>query len=405
MNDAVANIDLTDTEPFVTGEAHSVLRRLRADSPVHWNRTKDGGFWALSRYADVLAAYRDQETFSSAEGAIMGGSYRRRADTASGRMLVASDPPQHRRLRRAVQRVLSQRMVERVSMQVQQNVSEAVDTFWKNGGGDFAEDIAMELPTSAVMAMFAIGRDDARYLLKLTRAMIAYRDESYSNGIPEEALRLAAAQFEILEFFLELVAKRRIGPGDDAVSLLLFPSGEPGPDEDTLLFNLMNLAVGGNETTPHSASGGVLALAERPEQWDKLRNSPDLLATAVEEVLRWTSTNAYVQRVVTRRVRIREIDIAEGEVVTLWNCSANRDDEYFRDPDQFDISRKPNPHISFGSGIHHCIGAIAARRELTALLSALRGKPGRLVMSGEPIRLRSNFMLGIKRLPVEVVGR
>lgn len=398
------HIDLTDTEPFVRGEAHDLWRRLRQESPVHWNPTAEGGFWALTRYADVLAAYRDEETFSSAHGAILGGSYRSRVDSASGRMLVCADPPKHRRLRRRMQRVFSQRMVERVAEQVRRTVGDAVDRLWADGGGDFAADVSPELPAGALMAMFDIGHADARHLLELTRAMIAYRDENYRKDTADEALGLALAQAEIFEFFQELVAERRTNPGDDAVTLLLSAPGERELDEDTLLFNLMNLAVGGNETTPHSASGGVLALMERTDQWDLLVAEPDVVGTGVEEILRWTSTNAYVQRVVTRPIRIGAVELAVGDSVTLWNASANRDEAHFPDPDRFDLTRSPNPHLAFGSGIHHCIGAITARRELAALLHALRERPGRLVPAGPPRRLRSNFMLGIDSLPVEVAG-
>ena len=400
----VGAIDLTDTEPFVRGEAHLLWRQLREESPVHWNPAPDGGFWALTRYADVLAAYRDQKTFSSSHGAILGGSFRSEVDTASNRMLVAADEPRHRSLRRAMQRVFNPRMIDAVSAEVRRTVGAAVERLWADGGGDFALDIAPELPIGALTAMFAVGRDDARHLLGLTRAMIGYRDDDIGSGAVDEHMGLAVAQAEIFSFFLDLLAERRRTPGEDAVSLLMSPQGQRGLDEDTLLFNLMNLAVGGNETTPHSASGGVLALMEQPEQWLRLRDAEGSTASAVNEFLRWTSTNAYVKRVVTRPVRISGTDLAEGDTVTLWNASANRDGSHFADPERFDPLRSPNPHLAFGSGIHHCIGAVTAGRELSALVDALRGQPGRLVPAGSPVRLRSNFMLGINRLPVEVVA-
>ncbi|WP_097870594.1 cytochrome P450 [Streptomyces sp. rh34] len=399
----VNDLDLTDCEPFVRGEAHLLWRRLRQEAPVHWNPSPDGGFWALTKYEDVLAAYRDHETFSSAHGAILGGSYHSKVDTASNRMLVCADVPQHRSLRRRVQPVFSQRMVARVSREVRRTVGAALDRFWADGGGDFASEVAPELPAAALVALMGIGHRDAHHLIGLTRRMIGYRDEDFEGGIADEGLRLAAVQGEIFDFFLDLVAERRSAPGDDAVTLLLSPADGRELDEDSLLFNLMNLAVGGNETTPHSASGGVLALLETPGQWERLRADAGTVGTTVEEILRWTSTNAYVQRTVTRATTIRGTQLAAGDSVTLWNASANRDEEQFTDPDRFDVGRTPNRHLAFGSGPHHCIGAGTARTELTALVEELRSRPGRLEQAGEPVRLRSNFMLGIKSLPVRVV--
>ncbi|MEU5084660.1 MULTISPECIES: cytochrome P450 [Streptomyces] len=402
---AALSVDLTDTELFVTGDPHAAWTLLRREAPVCFNPTEDGGFWSLTKYADVMAAYRDHTTFSSAHGAILGGSYRSGVDTASGRMLVAADPPQHRLLRKRMQRVFATAMVDRVRAAVRIRIDGALCALVAAGGGDFATDVALELPRGALMAMFGIDQDEAMELLGLTRAMIGYRDPAHIGGIENTALRLAAAQADIFDFFTDLVARRADAPGEDAVSILM--SHEPGErqlSEETLLFNLMNLAVGGNETTPHSASGGVHALMENPDQWDRLVADPGVVPTAVDEVLRWTSTNAYVQRVVTKPVEVRGVALAEGDLVLLWNASANRDEEKFPQAHRFDIARKPNQHISFGSGLHHCIGAGTARPELTELLTALHATGKRLVPAGPPERLRSNFMLGIKHLPVEVTG-
>lgn len=399
------NIDLNDTEAFVTGDPYELWARLRAEAPVHWNPTPEGGFWALTKYTDVLAAFRDHETFSSEHGTVIGGSFRNSVDTASGRMLVTSDPPRHRQLRRRMQRVFSQKMVERVGARVRHQVDLSLDRLWAEGGGDFATDIARELPAGALMAQFGVGHSEALYLLQLTQAMIGYRDEDHSLSIAHEGLRLATAQADIFDFFLDLIARRRAQPGDDAISILLAPAdGERELDEDTLLFNLMNLAIGGNETTQHSASGGLLALMNDPAQWERLRAEPALVATGLEEFVRWTSPASYVQRQVTKPVVVRGVELAEGDSVTLWTASANRDEEQFSEPDRFDLGRTPNRHIGFASGPHHCIGAAMGRTALTALLEGLRQRPGQLVLAGETVRLRSNFMLEYKSVPVRVAA-
>jgi cytochrome P450 len=403
----VADIDLNDTDAFVRGEAHRLWGRLRKEDPVHWNPTPGGGgFWALTTYADVVAALRDFETFSSALGTVIGGSFRNEVDTATGLMLVTSDPPRHRALRRRMQRVFSRRMVDRVTAEVDRRVSAALGRLWSDGGGDFAIDVAQELPAGALMAQLRIGHEDALRLVHLTRTMIGYRDEDFRRGVESESLRLAGAQADVFDFFLDLIAQRRRQPGDDAVSILMRPApGEPELDEDTLLFNLMNLAIGGNETTQHSANGGLLALMDDADQWDRLRADPALVPTGVEEFVRWTSTASYVRRVVTQPVRVRDTELAEGDAVTLWIASANRDEDQFPEPDRFDLGRTPNRHIGFASGPHLCIGAAFGRNGLSSLLSGLRGRPGRLQPAGDPVWLRSNFMLEYKSLPVEVTGQ
>jgi cytochrome P450 len=399
----MADIDLSDTETFVTGDPYELWARLRKEAPVHWNPTPQGGFWALTRYADVVAALRDHKTFSSEHGTVIGGSYRNSVDTASGRMLVTSDPPRHRLLRGRMHRLFSRSMLDRVAAEVRGRVSTALERLWNDGGGDFANDVARELPAGALMAQLAIGHDEALRLLHLTQAMIGYRDEDHHAGTADESLRLAGAQADVFTFFLDLIAERRTDPGDDAIGILLTPApGERELDEDTLLFNLMNLAIGGNETTQHSASGGLLALMEGPGEWERLRAGPELVGTAAEEFVRWTSTASYVQRVVTRPVRIHGTELSEGEVVTLWIAAANRDEDQFPEPDRFDVGRTPNRHVGFATGPHHCIGAAMGRSALTTLLDGLRERPGRLSLAGEPVRLRSNFMLEYKSLPVEV---
>jgi len=296
-------------------------------------------------------------------------------------------------------------MIEKVSRTLRERVALSLDKLWADGGGDFAVDVARELPAAGLMAQLDIGHDEAIQLLRLTQAMIGYRDEDHTLGIADEGLRLATAQADIFDFFLELIARRRAEPGDDAVSILLAPEpGERELDEDTLLFNLMNLAIGGNETTQHSASGGLLALMEQPGEWERLRADPKLVGTGIEEFVRWTSTASYVQRHVTRPVVIRDVELAENDTVTLWTASANRDEDQFREPNRFDLGRTPNRHVGFASGPHHCIGAAMGRSALSALLLGLRERPGRLVPAGDTVRLRSNFMLEYKSVPVEVTA-
>ncbi len=399
-----AVIDLTKTELFVNGDPHAEWAWLRRNAPVYWNENhQGGGFWALTRYRDVTASYLDPVTFCSRKGTVMGGSYRSTMDSASGQMLVCSDAPQHRLLRQQVQRWFAPKMLVRVGQQVVEYLRPAIEGMLADGGGDFATDVASQLPAGFLSAVFTLGHAQAHHLLGLTRTMIGFQDREYRKNGADEALTLVAAQVEIFDVLTELLRRRRRSPVDDLASLLLQAeiNGRPMTDSE-ILYNCLNVAVGGAETTPHTAAAGVLALIEHPDQAQRLSEDASLLPTAIEEIFRWTSTNAYVQRTATRDAQIRETHIAAGDTITLWNASANRDEEQFPNANRFDIGRTPNPHIAFGVGTHRCIGTATARQGITLLVEHLRARGARFELAGPIERLRSNFMLGIKHLPVTI---
>jgi cytochrome P450 len=400
-----APIDLTDTELFVTGDSFAAWKWLRHNAPVYWNEHSQGtGFWALTRYDDIVRVYLDHASFSSANGAVMGGSYRTTRDTASGTMLVCTDPPRHRLLRQQVRQGFSRRTIERIDACVRQLVEPAIDQMLEYGGCDFATDVARMLPTGVLMGMLGLSKEDAHHVLSLTQSMIGFRDDEYRDGHAESSV-LVRSQSGILAFFVDIVERRRRDPGDDLVSLLLRSKiNGQSMSEAEILYNCMNIAVGSDETTPYTACGGVLALIEHPDEARRLRYDHSLLPTAVEEILRWTSTNAYVQRIASRDVEIRGQRILAGQSVTLWNPSANRDEDIFAEADRFDVAREPNRHIAFGAGHHYCIGQTVARRELSILFHGLLARNVRFELAGPCERLRSNFMLGFKHMPVLATG-
>ncbi|MFI7210876.1 cytochrome P450 [Micromonospora maritima] len=402
---ATTRVDLEDVDLFARGEHHAVLAWLRRHRPVYAHPARDGGsFWVLTRYEDVLSAYREHTVFSSECGAMLGGSFRSVRDSAAGRMLVASDLPRHRMLRQVFQPMFAPAMLDAVGRQITHLVDDAVRVMLEDGGTDFATTIATELPAGALMAMMNVGHAEAHEIVGLTRRMIGFRDPTYVDTTGDVRLRLASLQNDIFDFFADLVRSRRRNLGEDAVSMLIRArvNGRPLPESE-ILYNCMNLAVGGNETSSYSACSGLLALIENPTAYDALLARPSLLGGAVEEILRWSSVNAYVQRSALRDVEIGGQLIREGDAVTLWSVSANRDEAQFPQADRFIIDRSPNRHVSFGSGIHRCVGATVANVELTAAFSALVSRGVRLSLAGPVRRLRSNFILGTTSLPVRVV--
>jgi cytochrome P450 len=396
-------IDLDDLDLFVSGDPHTAWSWLRQNEPVYWNATATGGYWALTRYEDVTAVYPDTLTFSSRNGTVLGGSYRSETDTASGQMLICSDPPEHRLLRQHVHKAFGTTMMNQARGYVRQYLREALDRMAADGGGDFAVEIAPLLPAGLLAAMFGIGREDALHLLRLTRTMIGFRDGEYAGDMAD-SMTLVAAQVEIFDLLAGLLDRRRQAPGGDLVSMLI--AGRTNGrelSESQILYNALNVAVGGNETTPFTASAIVEALIQHPDEADRLYRQSVSLGTAVDEMFRWTSTNAYVCRTTTRDVTIRGVPIPAGETLTLWNASANRDAVQFPHADRLDLGRTPNHHVAFGLANHRCIGMPAARMEITLLMAELAGRGLRFALSGPIDRLRSNFMLGVKHLPVAVV--
>jgi cytochrome P450 len=214
------------------------------------------------------------------------------------------------------------------------------------------------------------------------------------------------AQSEILLYYTRVAAERRAAPGSDLISLLVSSTvdGRPLTDEEVLL-NCYNLIIGGDETARLALAGGLLALATHDEQWARLRADPALVETGTEEILRWTTPAAHVGRTVAADTELHGRRLAAGDAVTLWNVSANRDEEVFTDPDIFDLARRPNRHLTFGYGQHFCLGAQLARAEIQALLAELRTTVASIEVTGPVARVPSNFISGVQTLPVTLTAR
>jgi cytochrome P450 len=404
---APATVDLSDVDIFVDGRSAAVFRQLREHQPVYRNITSDGtAFWALTRYDDVLWAYRNHSVLSSRNGAILGGSFRSDGDSASGKMLVAADLPRHRLLKAVVQPALSAAVVERIGRQVGTLVERAIQRLTSDGGGDFATDLAAELPAGALMVIFGISHAEAHELIELTHRIVGVRDELFFSADTPAALRLAWAHAQVFDVLAELVERRRRASADDYISALLAArvNGRPLTEEE-VIYQGLNMAVGGNETSAYTASAGLHALMEHPASYERLLAEPALLPTALAEMLRWGTANAYVLRVSIEDIVVRDVLIPAGSPVTLWNASANRDERQFEAADTFRVDRSPNRHLAYGAGLHRCIGAPVAYMELSTLFSALLASGVRLAPAGPVRRMRSNFIQGFVRMPVTVVSR
>ncbi|MBV1958151.1 cytochrome P450 [Streptomyces sp. BV333] len=388
-------INLVDPGLYSHGDPFVQWRWLRDNEPMYWHPpTELPGFWALTRYEDVRTAYRNSETFSSAQGILLRPTDHG-ADPGGGRTLALTDAPRHRRLRALVDSWFAVRSVRELEAEMNDVARTVVDAALERGDCDFVADIAARVPLYVICKMMGVPESDWEHLHTLT---------SRAFGAGDPAAR-RFAHLEILGYFEELQAEKAADPTDDLVSVLATGSidGEPLDAEDIIL-NCNNLLVGGTENTRIAAAGGMMALLDHPEQWQRLSEDPALLQPAVEEILRWTSTATHIMRTARRPVEIHGRQVEVGDRVTFWLPSANRDERVFEDADRFDITRKPNRHLALGFGEHFCLGSMLAKVELRLLYAELLNRSIRVELDGEPKLLDSIVVNGPDRMPVKLTA-
>jgi cholest-4-en-3-one 26-monooxygenase len=403
----LAEIDLLDRDRFTQGIPHEWFTWLRANAPVfHHDEPGGDGFWVITRYDDIVTANRDAASFSSSQD--LGGVVMLEGPTAplpgtemAGNMMLFMDPPSHTRYRKLVNRGFTPRMIAALEVHVRELTVAIVEAAKAKGECDFVVDVAAELPLEVIAELLGVPREDRHKLFDWSNRMVGSEDPEYQ--VAEE--HVTAAQIDMFVYAQELATKRRAEPRDDIVSTLLAAEidGDQLTDMDFNLF-FMLLSVAGNETTRNAIAHGMNAFLEHPDQWDLLVSDPDAhIAGAVEEILRWASPVLYFRRNARQDVELGGQTIRAGEKISLWYVSANRDESIFDEPFRFDITRDPNPHIAFGGGgPHFCLGAQLARLEIRLLFEELARRTPKLEALGAPDRLRSNFIGGIKHLPMRL---
>ncbi|RAR39375.1 cytochrome P450 [Paenibacillus sp. MDMC362] len=395
----LTDIDLTNPELFASSRMDSFFANLRQSEPVYWNRVSESeGFWALTKYQDILQAWKNSKVLSSEYGTMLRQFGKK--DPAAGKMILVTDPPRHTRLNSLLASVINPRTVANMEPQVHSFICQLLDHVNEGEVFDFVEEVASKIPVAVTCDLLGIPRSDWEGMAKLSKAAITGEDPEFWRGCTEKE-SLATANMQIIGYFLSLIQSRRKNPAQDVVSCLIQAEidGERLSDQEIAL-NCFNLLLGGNETTKYAAAGGLLAFVEHPSEWDRLKQDPTLMASAIDEIFRWTTPNVHAMRVATNDIPIRDKIIRCGETVTLWHASANRDEEVFQTPHQFDISRNPNRHLAFGAGPHYCLGAGIAKLELKILFGELLNRRIAAEVKGVPKRVVSNFLSGYKYLPV-----
>lgn len=377
---------------------HDQFDWLRREAPVYWHPEPDGpGFWAVTRHADVRAVSHDWETFSSE----LGGTFIATQTDESLEQLRLSilnmDPPLHNRARRLVSKAFTPRMIARLVAEIERRAEVVIDNVIDAGGCEFVEDIAAQVPVQMICEMIGLEPDQWSRMFEISNDLIGSReDPDFSHVQPEEA---SAEIFALCDAVAE---DRRSNPRDDLMTALVEAEldGERLDNTELDLF-FITLVVAGNETTRNLINHSLLALVEHPDQAQRLRDDPDLWDTAVEEMLRWGSSIHNFRRTATVDTELSGVRIAAGDKVVIYYASANRDEDVFEDPHTFDVGRTPNDHVTFGGGgVHYCLGANLARAEIRATMRQVVERLPRIELAGPPERLRSDFVNGIKRMPV-----
>lgn len=409
---ALSEIDFTDLDNFADGFPHDLFAVHRREAPVYWHpptdNTPDGeGFWSVATYAETLEVLKDPVTYSSVTGGERpyGGTLLQDLAIA-GQVLNMMDDPRHSQIRRLVSSGLTPRMIRLVEDDLRSRARRLLDAVVPGEPFDFLVDIAAELPMQMICILLGVPESERHWLFEAIEPQF---DFGGSRKASLSQLSVEEAGSRMYDYGQQLIAAKRDSPTDDMLSVVANAMLAESDGHDVsalsdlelyLFFSLLFSA--GAETTRNAVAGGLLALADHPSQLRSLRENLGELPTAVEEMVRWTSPSPSKRRTATRDVTLGGQPIEAGQKIQIWEGSANRDASVFDNADAFDITRKPNPHLGFGQGVHYCLGANLARLELRVLFEELLSRFGAVEVVRPVEWARSNRHTGIRHLVVEL---
>lgn len=403
----LAGLDLTDLDNFADGFPHEVFAVHRREAPVYWHaptdNTPDGeGFWSVATYAETLAVLKDPVTYSSVTGGRRpyGGTLLQDLAIA-GQVLNMMDDPRHAQIRRLVSSGLTPRMIRLVEDDLRARARRLLDAVVPGEPFDFLVDVAAELPMQMICILLGVPESERHWLFEAIEPQF---DFGGSRKAALAQLSEAEAGSRMYAYGQQLIAAKRAQPTEDMLSVVanaVVDDAEAPALSDLELYLFFSLLFSaGAETTRNAIAGGLLALAQHPEQLRALRADPATLPTAVEEMVRWTAPSPSKRRTATRDVELGGQPIQAGQKVQIWEASANRDPAVFERPDEFNITRKPNPHLGFGQGVHYCLGANLARLELRVLFEELLSRFAGVRVVRDVEWTRSNRHTGMRHLVV-----
>ncbi|MFC6062137.1 cytochrome P450 [Streptomyces ochraceiscleroticus] len=397
--------DFTDPDVYEERVPLPEFARLRRTAPVWWNAQphniagfEDDGYWVVTRHADVKEVSTRPDVFSANRNTSIirfNESMTRDQIDVQKLIMLNMDPPEHTRVRQIVQRGFTPRSIRALEDALRERATRIVAEAKKGGRGDFVTDIACELPLQAIAELIGIPQEDRSRIFDWSNKMIAYDDPELA--ITEEVGTNAA--MELISYAMNLAAARKECPAKDIVSQLVAAEDEGNLGSDEFGFFVLLLAVAGNETTRNAITHGMHAFLTHPEQWELYKRERP--STTAEEIVRWATPVVSFQRTATQDTELGGADIKEGQRVGIFYASANNDPEVFDRPEVFDITRDPNPHLGFGGGgPHFCLGKSLAVLEIDLIFRAIADALPDIALTGDPRRLRSAWLNGVKELRV-----
>ena len=395
-------IDLTDLDNFANGFPHELFDLHRRVAPVWWHEptshTPDGvGFWSVATHAEASHVLRHPDLFSSERG----GTLLQDLDVA-GSVLTMMDDPRHARIRRLVSMGLTPRMVARLEDELRRRTRALLDAVPDGEPFDVVEAVASELPMQVICILLGVPESDRHELWRAVAPIFDIRTDDASR----DRVQSPEQQAWLFDYAARLIADKRANPTDDMLSIVVHATladVDPPRLSDLELFSFFFLLFSaGSDTTRNAITGGLLALIEHPSQLAALRADGSDLGIAIEEMLRWTTPSSAKRRTATATTDLGGHTISPGDKVLFWEASANRDELVFADPHRFDVGRDPNPHLSFGHGVHYCLGANLARLELRVVFEELLATFDGYEVVEPPEWTRSNRHTGIRRLCMRV---
>ncbi|MGK0256787.1 MAG: cytochrome P450 [Candidatus Azotimanducaceae bacterium] len=402
---AIEDINPVNAHLFCDNRWQEVFERLRKEDPVHFNEIETAGrYWSLTKYADIKAVDADWERFSSSHGITIGfptgAEIPAGLFTGSKPSFISQDPPQHGGQRKTVVGVVAPNNLAKMEPLIRERTCKVLDALPEGETFDWVENVSIELTTLMLATLFDFPLEDRRKLTRWSDITFAIPEP---GGIVETQEQKRDEFIECVEYFGKLWEERRENPGNDLVSMLVHGAATKDMQPIEHLGNLLLLIVGGNDTTRNSMSGSVYALNKFPEQYDKLIANPDLIPKMVAEMIRWQTPLSYMRRTANVDCEVGGKNIKAGDQLLMWYVSGNRDEEVFENANDLDIER-PNSrqHLSFGFGMHRCMGNRLAELQLRILWEEILNRFERIEVQDEPTRTFSSFVKGYTHLPVKV---